>query len=73
MIPIIWGQGIDRASELFDEMLAKGVIDKNGSFYIYKDVKLNGKANMISYINGNMEEFEKYLEKKNGKNESEEK
>lgn len=72
MIPIIWGQGIDRASELFDEMLAKGVIGKSGSFYTYKDVKLNGKANMIAYIDGAMEEFEKYLEKKNGKNGSEE-
>lgn len=72
MIPIIWGRGIDRASELFDEMLAKGVIVKNGSFYTYKDVKLNGKANMTTYINENIKEFEKHLEKKDEKNGSEE-
>jgi len=73
LVPIIWGQGIDRASELFDEMLAKGVITKSSSYYSYKDVKLNGRSNMVAYISGAMEEFEKYLEKKNGKNGSEEK
>ena len=73
LVPIIWGQGIDRASELFDEMLAKGVITKSSSYYTYKDVKLNGRSNMVAYIDGAMEEFEKYLEKKNGKDGSEEK
>ena len=72
MIPIIWGRGIDRASELFDEMLKKGVITKNGSFYCYKDTKVNGKANMIAYVDGAMSEFEKFLEKKDEENESEE-
>lgn len=73
LVPIIWGQGIDRASELFDEMLAKGVITKSSSYYSYKDVKLNGHSNMVAYISGAMEEFEKYLEKKDGKDGSEEK
>lgn len=73
LVPIIWGQGIDRASELFDEMLAKGVITKSSSYYSYKDVKLNGRSNMVAYISGAMEEFEKYLEKKDGKDGSEEK
>lgn len=72
MIPIIWGRGIDRASELFDEMLKKGVITKNGSFYCYKDVKVNGRASMVAYVDGAMLEFEKFLEKKNGKDGSEE-
>lgn len=73
LVPIIWGQGIDRASELFDEMLAKGIIIKSSSYYSYKDVKLNGRSNMVVYISGAMEEFEKYLEKKDGKDGSEEK
>lgn len=73
LVPIVWGKGIDRASELFDEMLAKGVISKSGSFFSYKDVKQNGRANMVAYIGENMAEFEQYLEKKNGKNGSEEK
>lgn len=72
LVPIVWGKGIDRASELFDEMLKKGVITKNGSFYCYKDTKVNGKANMIAYVDGAMSEFEKFLEKKDEKNESEE-
>lgn len=62
-VPIIWGKGIYRAGELFDEMLLKGVITKNGSFFIYKDIKLNGKANMTNYVRENMAEFEKYLTK----------
>lgn len=66
LVPIVWGKGIDRASELFDEMLLKGVITKNGSFYVYKEVKLNGKANMVAYVDGDMKEFEKYLEDGNG-------
>lgn len=60
-IPIIWGKGIDHALELFDEVLLKGVISKNGSFFVYKDNKCNGKQNMINYIREHMEEFEKYL------------
>ena len=72
MVPIIWGRGIDRASELFDEMLKKGVITKNGSFYCYKDVKVNGRASMVAYVDGAMSEFEKFLEKKDGKDGSEE-
>lgn len=72
LVPIVWGKGIDRASELFDEMLKKGVITKNGSFYCYKDTKVNGRANMIAYVDGAMSEFEKFLEKKDEKNGSEE-
>lgn len=73
LVPIVWGKGIDRASELFDEVLAKGVITKSGSFFSYKDVKQNGRANMVAYVAENMAEFEQYLEKKNGKDGSEEK
>lgn len=73
LVPIVWGKGIDRASELFDEMLAKGVITKSSSYFTYKDVKINGRSNMVAYIDGAMEEFEKYLEKKDGKDGSEEK
>lgn len=61
-VPIIWGKGIDHASELFDEMLTKGVITKSGSFYQYKDVKLNGRANMVAYVDGNSKEFEQYVQ-----------
>lgn len=61
-IPIVWGKGIDYASELFDEMLTKGVITKSGSFYQYKDVKLNGRSNMVAYVDGNSKEFEQYVQ-----------
>lgn len=68
LVPIIWGKGIARATELLDEMLAKGVITKSSSYYIYKDTKINGKSNMAIFIDGNMAEFEKYLEEnKDGK------
>ena len=73
LVPIIWGKGIDRASEILDEMLAKGVITKSGSFFSYMDHKFNGRVNMLPFVEENIEEFEKYLEKKNGKTESEEK
>ena len=61
-IPIIWGVGIDRASELLDELLLKGVITKSSSYFSYRDIKVNGKQNMIDHIRNNMSEFEKYLE-----------
>ena len=65
-IPIIWGVGIDRASELLDELLLKGVITKSSSYFSYRDIKINGKQNMVDHIRNNMSEFEKYLE--GGKN-----
>jgi len=72
MVPIVWGKGIDHASELLDEMLTKGVITKSGSYFAYKDVKVNGRVNILAYINEHVSEFDKYLEKKNGKTGSEE-
>jgi recombination protein RecA len=46
-IPIVWGKGIDRDSELLDVAILEGVVVKSSSYFSYKDVKLNGRVNFL--------------------------
>lgn len=63
-VPIIWGKGIAQELELFDELIIQGFITKSSSYFTYKDVRLNGKVNMLNYVKEHIEEFEKLLQTK---------
>jgi len=64
MVPIIWGFGVSKELELFDELVIQGIITKTSSYFTYKDVRLNGKKNMLDYVKANIDEFQAILDKK---------
>lgn len=42
-VPIVWGRGIAREVELFDELLLQGILSKSSSYYDYRGERVNGK------------------------------
>ena len=77
---IVYGQGIDKYSELIDFCTKLDVFEKSGSWFSYKGTKLaNGKNAFIEVLKDNIELFEELeqivrnhikekYEKKNGSN-----
>jgi RecA/RadA recombinase len=60
---IIYGKGILIENELLEHLVIKGVIDKAGSWFKYKDQKIQGQENMAKYIKENLDEFLKLINK----------
>lgn len=54
---IMYGRGIDTYKEVLDMQIKNGVIEKAGSWYKYKDDKIQGQEMMIDYVKENIEEF----------------
>ena len=52
---IIYGEGISRTSELVDTGLKLGLIEKGGSWFTYRDQRLQGKDRMKDYLKQNPE------------------
>ena len=52
---IIYGEGISRMSELVDMGLKLGMVEKGGSWFTYKDVRLQGKDSMKAYLKENVQ------------------
>ena len=50
---IIYGEGISRTSELVDTGLKLGLIEKGGSWFTYRDQRLQGKDSMKDYLKQN--------------------
>ncbi len=62
MIPIIFGRGVWRSAEIFDEMLTNGLITKKSSFYYYEGNKIGaGKSNTMDEIDSKLEFYEEAL------------
>lgn len=50
-VDLIYGYGFSRESDLLDIAIAKGVIDKSGAWYSYKDVRFaQGRENARLYL-----------------------
>lgn len=50
----VYGQGIDKLSEIIEIAETKGIIDKAGSWYSYKNEKIGqGKENVRKYLESN--------------------
>jgi recombination protein RecA len=53
---IIYGEGIDRLSEIIDVAVDKGILQKSGSWYSYRDEKIcQGKTNLKTLLRDNSE------------------
>ena len=52
---IIYGEGISRSSELVDAALKMGLIDKAGSWFTFRDQRLQGKDSVKDYLKQNPE------------------
>ncbi len=63
-VPIIYGKGIAYELELFDELVIQGFITKSSSYFAYKDIKFNGKVNMLKYVKENIDEFKALISNK---------
>ena len=50
---IIYGEGISRSSELTDIALQLGIIEKSGSWFTFRDQRLQGKDSVKSYLKEN--------------------
>ena len=50
---IIYGEGISRASELTDIALQLGFIEKSGSWFTFRDQRLQGKDSVKNYLKEN--------------------
>jgi len=52
---IIYGEGISRTSELVDTGLKLGLIEKGGSWFTFRDQRLQGKDSVKEYLKQNPE------------------
>ncbi len=52
---IIYGEGISRTSELVETGVKLGLIEKGGSWFTYRDQRLQGKDSMKDYLKQNPE------------------
>ncbi len=50
---LIFGQGIDKMSDLIDLAISCKIIDKGGSWYSYGDTKLQGRISFAAWLNEN--------------------
>jgi len=51
---ILYGRGVHRTAELVDAAESHGIIDKNGTWYSYKGVKLaQGRERMMVHLDDN--------------------
>jgi recombination protein RecA len=48
-----WGQGVDKYTDVLRASVEKGLIDKGGAWYTYKDQKIQGEDNMAEAIKDN--------------------
>lgn len=64
MVPIVWGRGVALEYELFDILLAEGLMSKSSSYYTYGDFKVNGKQGMLDWIGEHAGEMVAALEAK---------
>lgn len=55
---ILWGEGIDKFSELIDVAVQAGIIAKSGGWYTVKDKRLQGLASVKQYLSENSEIFD---------------
>ncbi len=58
---IVFSKGIDKPMEVLDYLISKGTIDKAGSWFKYKEVRLQGAEKMAQHIEEHMEEFLKEI------------
>lgn len=47
---IIWGEGFDKVSDIFDIAVDENVIVRGGAWYTYGDIKVQGTENMIEKL-----------------------
>lgn len=47
---IVFGEGIDRYSELIDLAISKNIITKGGPWYTYGELKISGKESVKNYL-----------------------
>lgn len=52
---ILFGKGIDKASELLDLAVDANIIEKSGAWFIYKEEKIQGASNIIVWLNNHPE------------------
>jgi len=52
---ILYGEGISRLSELVDAAVKLGLIDKGGSWFTFRDQRLQGKDSVKDYLRQNPE------------------
>ena len=51
---ILYGEGIDKYSELLELAVEANIINKSGSWYSYNDAKIGqGEANIVSLLKTN--------------------
>ncbi len=50
----MYNEGISRTGDVLDLAVEDGLVDKRGSFYSYKDIRLaQGRENAKGYLSGN--------------------
>jgi recombination protein RecA len=52
---IVYGRGIDSVTDTIEVAEKYGLLVKNGKWYQYGDMKFNGKAQFVEYLNENKE------------------
>ncbi len=63
---LIYGEGISREGCILDAGVETGVIEKSGTWYIYKDIRIQGRENAKTYLIDHpeiAEEIEKEIRK----------
>lgn len=58
---LIFGVGIDVFGEISDILVKKGVIEKAGAWYKYKEEKIQGREALVQFVRDNEEECRKAL------------
>ena len=59
---ILYSCGISREGSILDAALARGIVEKRGSWFAYKDVQLaQGSLAAIEYLKANPEVAEKIV------------
>jgi recombination protein RecA len=52
---ILYGSGISKSGEIVDLAIELGLVEKSGSFFTYKETKIQGKDKMKAYLESNSE------------------
>jgi recombination protein RecA len=60
---ILYGEGIDDIGEILDMAIDSEIMEKSGSFFSYKDIKIQGRENICLLLKDNPEIAEEIKEK----------
>lgn len=52
-VPVMFGSGYDQDADIVEAALAFNLVTRSGAFYTYGDEKVQGKDNLVSYLQEN--------------------